>query len=83
MSCAGASQNAEQLRQLGEVRRHPPRLVLGEKLRRRAPIGLVLEMDVGERLPVGVADDEAPPMQLEVGLVDGPRRREAALGRPS
>ena len=30
---------------------------------------------VGERLPVGVADDEAG-----VGLVDGPGRREAALG---
>jgi hypothetical protein len=44
---------------------------------------LLLEIDVGERLPVGVADDEAPPMQLGVGLVEGPRRREAALGQPS
>ena len=27
---------------------------------------------MGERLPVEVADDEAPPIQLGVGLVDGP-----------
>jgi hypothetical protein len=44
----------QQLRQLGEVRRHPLRLVLGEKLRRRASSGLILEIDVGERLTVGV-----------------------------
>jgi hypothetical protein len=37
-------------RQLGEVDRHPPRLALGEQLRRRAPTGLVLETDAGERL---------------------------------
>ncbi len=36
--------------------------------------------DVGERLPVSVADDEVPPIRLGVGLIDGPRRREAALG---
>ena len=47
-------------------------------MRRRAPSGLILEIDVGERVPVGVADDEAPPIQLGVGLVDGPGRREAA-----
>jgi hypothetical protein len=40
---------------------------------------LVLEIDIGERVPAGVADDEAPPIQLGVGVVDGPRRREAAL----
>jgi hypothetical protein len=58
-------------------------LVPGEEVRRRASSGLILEVDVGERLPVGVADDEAPPIQLGVGLVDGRRRREAALGQPS
>jgi hypothetical protein len=45
--------------------------------------GSLLEIDVGERLTAGVADDEAPPIQLGVGLVDGRRRREAALGQPS
>ena len=45
--------------------------------------GLALEVYVGERLPIGVADDQAPPIQLGVGLVDGRRRREAALGQPS
>ena len=40
---------------LGEVRRHSPRLVLGQQLRRRAPTGLVLEVEVAERLPVRVA----------------------------
>jgi len=36
--------------------------------------------DAGERLPVSVADDEAPPIRLGVGLIDGPRRPKAALG---
>jgi hypothetical protein len=30
--------------------------------------------------PVGIAADETPPIQLGVGLVDGPGWREAALG---
>jgi len=47
---------------------------------RRAPPQLLLEIDIGERLPVGVADDEAPSIQLGVGFLDGPRRREAAFG---
>jgi hypothetical protein len=38
----------------------------------------IREVDVGERLPISIADDEAPPIQLGVGLVDGPGRREAA-----
>jgi hypothetical protein len=48
-------------------------------VRCRLPTGLILEIHVGQRLPVAVADDEAPPIQLGVGLVDGPGRREAAL----
>jgi hypothetical protein len=36
-------------------------------------------LTTGERLSVGVADDQAPPIQLGVGLVDEPGRREAAL----
>src|SRR4029077_2921287 len=62
------------LRQLG-VGSDPPRLVAGEQLGCRASARLLLEIDVGNRLPVGVADDEAG-----VGLLDGPGRREAALG---
>jgi hypothetical protein len=42
---------------------------------------LLLAGDVGQRLPVGVADDEAPPMQLGVGLVDGPGRRSRSPDR--
>jgi hypothetical protein len=53
-------------------------LVAGEEMRRRSSSGLVFEIDVGERLPVSLADDEAPPIQLGVGPVDGPGRREAA-----
>jgi hypothetical protein len=48
-------------------------------VRRRAMLQLPLEIDVSERLPICIADDEAPPIQLGVGLVDGPGRREAAL----
>ncbi len=46
----------QQLRQLGEVRRQPPRLVPGEQLGRRAPTGFLLEIKIRERLPGGVAD---------------------------
>ena len=41
---------AQQLRQLGDVDRKPPRLVPSEPLHRHAPAGLVLEIDVGERI---------------------------------
>ena len=44
---------------------------------RRACSGLFLEIDVGERLPVAVADDEALPIQLWIGLLDGPWRLES------
>jgi hypothetical protein len=43
---------AQQLRQLGDIRRDPPRLVAGQELGRGAPTGLILEIDMRERLPV-------------------------------
>ena len=66
----------QQVRQLGEVRRHAPHLVAGQQLGRRAATGLLLEIEISERLTVLVADDEA----RVVVLLDGPRRREAARG---
>ena len=63
---------AEQVGQLRHVGGYAPCLVAGEQLGRRAAI------DIGERLPISIADDEAPPIQLGVGLLDGPGRREAA-----
>ena len=45
---------AQQPRQLGEVHRRPPCLVLGQQLGRRAPAGLVLEIEITERLSGGV-----------------------------
>jgi hypothetical protein len=41
---------------------------------------LPLEIDVSERLSISIADDKASPIQLGVGLVDGPGWREAVLG---
>ena len=35
---------------------------------------------IGQRLPIGIADDEAPPIQVGVGFLDRPGRREAAGG---
>jgi hypothetical protein len=58
-----------------------PRFVAGEQFRRRPSSRLLLEIDVGKRPTVGVADDEAPLIQLGVGLIDGPGRREAAMPR--
>jgi hypothetical protein len=60
-------------RQLGDTRRDPPRLVLGEHLRRRSPTGLFLKIDIGELLTVAVLHDEAG----IVVFLDRPGRREA------
>ncbi len=60
--------------------RDAPRLVAREEVRRPATVQLPFEIDVGERVPISIADDEASPIQLRVGLVDGPGRREAVLG---
>lgn len=47
-------------RQLGEVDRHPPRLVLGEPLIDRAAVRLVVIVEIAERpARSGLADDEA------------------------
>jgi len=64
----------QQLRQLGEVRRHATGLVACQQVRRRTSARLILEVEIAERLPAGVLDDEA----RIVVLVDRPRRREAA-----
>ena len=42
------------------------------------PCWLFLEIDVGERVPARVADDEALSVELGVGFLDRPGRREAA-----
>ena len=36
------------------------------------------KVKVGERVAVRVADDEARLTELEIGIIGGPRRREAA-----
>ena len=76
---AAALSVSQQPRQLGDVGGDSPGLVIGEQFGRRASSGLVIEVDVGERLAVAVADDEALPIELRVGLLDGPRRREVML----
>jgi hypothetical protein len=38
-----------QLRQLGDIRRDPPRLVFGERLGRRSPAVLIKKAPTGER----------------------------------
>jgi hypothetical protein len=72
---AAALSVSHQPRQLGDAGGDAPGLVSGEELRRRAASRLLLGIDVGQRLPVVIADDEAG-----VGLLGGPRRREAADG---
>src|SRR5581483_2592574 len=70
-SCFSAA--LQQVRQLGDIRRDAPRLVLGHELGSRSPAGLLLVIDIRQRLPVGVADDET-----RRALLDGPGRRETA-----
>ena len=63
----------EQFRQLGEVDRHPARLVLGEELRGRAAALLLFIIKMAQRLFVGVAHDEA-----RRALLDRPGRRKSS-----
>ena len=46
-----ASGLLQQLRQLGDIRRDPPRLIFREQFGRRASAGLILEIDAREFLP--------------------------------
>jgi hypothetical protein len=64
----------QQLWQLGDIGRYPPRLIACEQVRRRPPSGLGLEIHVSQRLTIVVADDEA----TAVVFLDVPRRWEAA-----
>jgi len=51
------SPSTHQPRQLGDVRRDPAGLVVGEQFRRRSPLRLILEIDIREHLAVVVAHD--------------------------
>jgi hypothetical protein len=48
----------QQLGQLGEIHGHPPRLVLGEPVGRRAALRFIVKIEVAERLSVHVLHDE-------------------------
>jgi hypothetical protein len=65
----------QQVRQLGNVHRGAPRLVLGQPSHSHAPAGLVFVINVRERLALGVADAKA----LGGRVVDAPGRRECAV----
>src|SRR6516164_4236663 len=65
--------STQQLRQLGDIRRDPPRLIFGGELGRRAPARFVLVKDVSELLFVCVAHDVVVRLQPSK-----PRGREAA-----
>ena len=68
---------AQQLRQLRDVGRDPPRLIVREQTGGRPSARLVLIVQVCKRLLVSVSNDET----RVVLVLDGPRRREvAALG---
>ena len=62
----------------GEIRGDASGFAAVEQLGRRAPSPFFLEIDVGERVIVVVADDETLPLELRVGIFNGPGRREAA-----
>ena len=49
----------QKLRQLGDIRRDLPCLVLREQLGRRSPAQVFFEVEVPERLPIRIAHDEA------------------------
>ncbi len=49
-SVADLTAPPQQLQQFGEVRRHAPRLVLGQQLGRRPAAGFILKVEVAQRL---------------------------------
>jgi hypothetical protein len=69
-SSSGARQY---LRQLGDVRRDPPRLILSEQLGGRSAAGLLFEIDERQFLPGAILHYEAG-----FQFIDRPGRREAA-----
>jgi hypothetical protein len=71
----GIATLSEKLRQLGDVRCNPSRLIFAEQLCRRAPPRLFLEIDIDKLLAVVVAHDKAG-----VQFFDRPGRREATCG---
>jgi hypothetical protein len=71
---------AEQIGELGDIHRDPPRLIPRHQSRRGSSPRLVLEIDVGERVTVRVAHDKTVLTQLHVRIINGPRRRESTLG---
>jgi hypothetical protein len=64
----------QQLRQLGEVNREPPRLVLGEQIGGFAPADLLLEIEIAEPLPVLVADNNQASLCSSIVQGGGKRR---------
>ncbi len=67
-------QQSWRLAMLAAVRRASSRV---SSLSRSAAPRLCLKVGrLGERLAIAVADDEALPIQLRIGLLDGPGRRE-------
>ena len=54
--------------------------VVVDSLKALDPKWPIREVDVGQRLPISIADDEAPPIQLGVGVVDGPGRWGSGAG---
>ena len=65
----------EQVRQLGDDGRNPPRLIRAEMVagERAKPVIIGGEIGIGQGHAVGIADDVSA-----VGLRDGPRAGEAA-----
>ena len=51
--------SAHQLRQLGDIRRDPSRLVFCEQLGRRSPARLILEIDISQLLFGALDHDKA------------------------
>ena len=62
---------AQQLRQLGDIRRDPPRLISGEQFRRRATARFILEIDVSQFLPDAVGHENIISTALDNQAVGG------------
>src|SRR5215472_17661187 len=64
---------AQHLRQLGDIRRNPSRLISAEQLG-RCWLPCIVVIDVRERLPSAVLDDEASDLQRSMVVASGEGR---------
>ena len=77
---SGAASTLLQFRQLGDIDRDAPGLVLGQQIRRHTSARFILEIDICQRVAVVILDDEAGIVRLFDAVHGGGKRRLVTPG---